>query len=449
MFEFNVETVPSGMYEVEYKTQKTLRAFLGSCVGVVLIDNIAKIGGLLHILLPEPPAKAAVDEPEKYASTAVPLFIEAMTSKGATIENMVAFVAGGSLVGQVSMMDLKLDIGGKSAEIVEHYLKLENIKIDTVETGGYLSSQISLNLETLECEIKPILNIHTFIDEPENEQAQGIDIQAAINSVKPIPQIALKVIRMINSNVISMTTIAEEIRKDQIIAAKVLQLSNSAYVNPGKTIDSIDKALILLGEKRILLLTLSVFTEMFYQQADQGYSLIKGGLFRHSTEVSFISEKLALYTDKADADAAFTAGLLHDIGKTVLDQAMATDYPLFYRKMMGNSGANLIEIEKEMFGFNHNETGAKLSEKWALPAGLSEAISVHHTPERAVNEKELTHLIFLSDILAHSYSAGNSISSHFSGDMRETLNILNLTPAKITEFIDSIAWNEVNGMELI
>ena len=449
MFEFNVETVASGSYKIDFKSQKTLRAFLGSCVGVVLIDKEANIGGLLHILLPEPPAKAAVDEPEKYASTAVPLFIEAMTAQGATVKNMVAYVAGGSLVGQVSMMDLKLDIGGKSAEMVEHYLKLESIKIDTVETGGYLSTQISLDLEKLECEINPILNLHAFMDEPENETPQEIDIQTAINSVKPIPQIALKVIRMIGSSVTSMGSIAEEIRKDQVIAAKVLQLSNSAYVNPGKTIDSIDKALILLGEKRILLLTLSVFTEMFYQQADQGYSLIKGGLFRHSTEISFLAERLALFTGKAAADTAFTAGLLHDIGKTVLDQAMAAEYPLFYRKMMENSGANLIEIEKEMFGFNHNETGAKLSEKWALPSGLGEAISFHHTPEKAVREKELTHLIFLADILGHSYSAGNSIQSHFSGDMRETFSVLNLTPTKLTEFVDSISWNELNGMELI
>ncbi len=449
MFEFNVETVPSGMYAVEFKTQKTLRAFLGSCVGVVLIDKKARIGGLLHILLPEPPAKAAVDEPEKYASTAVPLFIEAMTSKGATIDNIIAYVAGGSLVGQVSMMDLKLDIGGKSAEMVEHYLKAENIKIDTVETGGYLSTQISLNLEKLECEIKPILTLHAFMDEPETEHAKEIDIQAAINMVKPIPQIALKVIRMINSSTTSMGTIAEEIRKDQVIAAKVLQLCNSAYVNPGRAIESIDKALILLGEKRIFLLTLSVFTEMFYQQADQGYSLIKGGLFRHSSEVSFLAEKLALYTDKAAPDAAFTAGLLHDIGKTVLDQAMAADYPLFYRKMMGNDSANLIEIEKEMFGYNHNETGAKLSEKWSLPSGLTEAISFHHFPDKAEKEKELTHLIFLADLLAHSYSAGNSISSHFSGDFGETFNVLNLTPAKVEEFIDSVSWNELNGMELI
>ena len=318
-----------------------------------------------------------------------------------------------------------------------------------METGGYISSQISLDLEKLECEIKPILNLHPSMDISEKEEVEEIDIQSAINSIKPIPQIALKVIRMINSSTISMSTIAEEIRKDQIITAKVLQLSNSAYLNPGKSIESIDRALILLGEKRILLLTLAIFTEMFYQQADQGYSLIKGGLFRHSTEVSLISEKLAIFTDKVEADAAFTAGLLHDIGKTVLDQAMAADYPLFYRKMMGSSGDNLIEIEKEMFGINHNETGKKLSEKWSLPSGLSEAISFHHTPEKAVQEKELTHLVFLSDILAHSYSAGNSIKSHFSGDMGETLNILKLTPAKITEFIDSVSWREINGMTLI
>lgn len=445
MYKYNIETISSGSFLVSRTTQQTLRAFLGSCVGVVIVDKVAQVGGLLHILLPEPVAKAAVDEPEKYASTAMPLFIEALTHKGATIENMVACVAGGSLVGQVSLMDLNLDIGGKSAEIAEKYLALEKIKIKNVETGGYLSTQISLDLSNFECKIEPILDTHPSLKNDDQDFIE-LDIEKAMQTIKPIPQIALKVIRMIHSKEITMTTIANEIRQDQVLAAKVLQLSNSAYINPGKVIESIDRALVLLGEKRILLLTLSVFTEMFYQQSDNGYSLIKGGLYKHSTEVAFLSEKLSLFTGKAEPDQAFTAGLLHDIGKTVLDQVMAVDYPLFYRKMIGHELGDLIGIEKEVFGYDHNEIGMRLSEKWSLPDVLKEVIAYHHQPDNAVKNPETVQIVFLANILSHCYSAGHSIGSTYSADIIETLDILNLSTERLAQFIDSIAWGSIDAI---
>lgn len=445
MYSFNIETVPSGSYQVSTSTQKSLRAFLGSCVGVVIIDPVAKVGGLLHILLPEPVSRASIDEPEKYASTAVPLFIEELTSKGALVENMTAWVAGGSLVGQVSLMDLKLDIGGKSAEIAEHYLTLENIKIEKIETGGYLSTQISLDLSKLECTIEPILDTHPSL-KMESKEHEKFDLETSLDKIKAIPQIALKVIRMIHSKEITMNTIASEIRQDQILAAKVLQLSNSAYIGAGREIKSIDRALVILGDQRILFLTLAVFTEMFYQQSDNGYSLIKGGLFKHSTEVAYLAELLAIFTGKAEPDQAFTAGLLHDIGKTALDQAMADDYPLFYRKMISHEQGDLIGVEKEVFGFDHNEIGKRLAERWTLPETLKEVIAYHHQPAQAEKNPEIVHIVFLANILCHCYAAGHSIASTYSVDLKDTLDILNISEEKIAQFIDSIKWDRIENI---
>ena len=192
MSHFNIETIPAGTYAIEHRGSKTLRAFLGSCVGLVLIDKKSGVGGLLHILLPEPPARASIEEPEKYASTAVPVFIAALLTKCAKKENLEAFIAGGSLVGQVSMMDLKLDIGGQSAEVVENYVKLEGINVGKIETGGYISNQISLDMNKMECTIDPILNIHPMLD-GESEKKVEIDFYTALSRIKPIPQIALKV----------------------------------------------------------------------------------------------------------------------------------------------------------------------------------------------------------------------------------------------------------------
>ena len=96
-------------------------------------------------------------------------------------------------------------------------------------------------------------------------------------------------------------------------------------------VDSIDKALLRIGEKKLMLLALSSSMKNFISQAGRGYSLCKGGIFHHSVRTAHISGKLAELTGKAHTDMAYTAGLLHDIGKVILDQYMHSAYPLFYR----------------------------------------------------------------------------------------------------------------------
>jgi len=442
-----VETVPSGSFSIKKRESYVLKAFLGSCVGVVLIDRENRIGGLYHILLPEPPAKGAVEEPEKYASTGMPLFVEAILSSGAKKENLEAFIAGGALVGQVSMTDIKLDIGGQSAEVAANFLALEEIPVKQMETGGYLSSQIVLDTSTFECQIEPLVSSHMSYMETESTTKKP-DLNDAIDNIRPIPQIALKVIRMINSQKISLTAIAEEIRQDQVLTAKVLQISNSAYFNPGKEIDSIDKALIFLGEKRILLLTMSVFTELFYQQSEDGYSLVKGGLFRHAIGVAFLSEQIAARFGTVPQDMAYTAGLLHDIGKVALDQLMTKEYPLFYRRMIEDNELSLMQIERELFGKDHCEIGYVLADRWALPASLSEVISLHHTPELAAINPRLVYTVFLANVLFESFQSGYTIGANADDKFSVRLKNMGLSAQDFMALIDDIPWSKIELLSL-
>ena len=113
------DQVASGSFRIEGKKNEILEAYLGTCVGLTLVDRRAGVGGLLHILLPEPVSAGSVWQPETYAVTGVPLFIKALCDAGAQKKNLVASLAGGALVGPVSDVDLNLDIGGRTAEIVE------------------------------------------------------------------------------------------------------------------------------------------------------------------------------------------------------------------------------------------------------------------------------------------------------------------------------------------
>jgi len=172
--------------------------------------------------------RRAVQESEKYASTGMPLFLEAMYKAGAKRENITAFVGGGALVGSVSLLDLRLDIGGQTAEVVEKYLAYENVDIKQIETGGYLASQVTLDMQKLECVIEPIISQHHLFSDTAVEKKE-FDLDTALEAVRPIPQIALKVIRMINSPSDSLSHIAEGVKQLNLLTKLWFILARKGY----------------------------------------------------------------------------------------------------------------------------------------------------------------------------------------------------------------------------
>jgi chemotaxis receptor (MCP) glutamine deamidase CheD len=114
--------VSAGSYVISGKKRTVLAAVLGTCVGVTLCDRVANVGGLIHLLLPEPTNMAKPWRPEKYASTGFPIFIKALREAGAARERMQACIAGGGLIDPVCELDFILDIGGRIFETVEKIL---------------------------------------------------------------------------------------------------------------------------------------------------------------------------------------------------------------------------------------------------------------------------------------------------------------------------------------
>ncbi len=244
--------VASGSYKVRRGKKQLIEAYLGTCVGVTLCDRHANVGGLIHLLLPEPTGMTPFQQPEIYATLGLPIFIQALCDAGAGKERLEACVAGGALVGPLSNQDLNLDIGGRTFEIVERIFKQEGIPILKAETGGFFTCCLSLNLRTWESNIEPLSIPAMDPAEDEFKRPTYKEIEIAMEHVRPIPQIALKIIRMTNDYRHSLLDISKEFRQDQILSAKVIRMCNSPFFRTRKKIDSIDRALVLLGEKRLL-----------------------------------------------------------------------------------------------------------------------------------------------------------------------------------------------------
>lgn len=430
-------SVPSGSFLVSDTQEDILEAYLGTCVAVALYDRGSKVGGMIHLLLPEPTGTEGAQAPEKYATMGLPLFLDAMMGKGAKKSQLEASVAGGALVGSLSQRDLQLDIGGRTTEMVEKILSQEGISVTKMETGGFFTCRLVLDLRSGQSTIEQFEGRSPSSKDSYAYTLTPSQIALALDRVKPIPQIALKIIRMIRDNQHSFEDMAVEVRQDQVISAKVMRLCNSALFSGKTEVDSIDRALVLLGEKRFLQLVVSASVEEFLSQTGQGYSLCKGGLFRHALGTGILCEALAALTGKAPLDLAYTAGLLHDIGKVVLDQFIQKASPFFYRRTQLD-GATLITVEEEQFGISHTETGGQLAERWSLSENLIDAIRHHHHPEDAKVHDDLCHLVYLADLLISRFNVGQELERLNTDTLSERLQKVGLRPEQFPEIIDNM-----------
>lgn len=438
------EYVGTGSLSVRGPQDVILVALLASCVGVALFDRAARVGGLFHVPLPEPIGSGNPWQPESYASTGLPLFIDTLCKAGAKKKNLEAFVAGGALIGNTLEHNLDLDLGGQTADVVMDILSRESIRIRQSETGGLYNMRLSLDLNTWECTIKPFIQYPPSLKGPVKKPTAE-EINRAIARVQPIPQVAIKIVRMIGNDRYSLQDVAAEVRRDQIIAAKVLRLSNSAFIGWDGRIDSVDQALMVLGERMFLLLVMSSFMDVLFAESGRGYSLCKGSLYHHTVGTALVAEKLARITGMAPVAVAYTAGLLHDIGKVVLDHFVTQNIPLFYRRTQEDI-VDLEQAELEILGIGHTEAGGRLARLWSIPQNLTEAIVYHHQPEKAIIDPALTNIVYLADLILSQFWVSGALERQNTGPLDACLKRLRISFSQISTILDSISWTALNSL---
>jgi putative nucleotidyltransferase with HDIG domain len=306
-------------------------------------------------------------------------------------------------------------------------------------------------MRTWECSIEPA-GFEQFNVQDHSRISTTEDIINSMDKLQPIPQVALKILRLINEDNYDITVLTEEMRKDQILSALTIKLCNSAYASSLKKIESMDHALVYLGQKKLVKFVISAAIKSFFDQAGMGYSLCKGGIYHHAVGTAIIAEEIARITEKAEPALAYTGGLLHDIGKVVLDQHIQAGLPLFYRQLY-EEGKDTSEIEKAIFGLDHQEAGATLAKQWSFPKSLIEVVKHHHHPENAIQYTNLVHIIYLADLLMSRFNVGleaERLDTKALAERLKTLgfsigafsDIVNMIPAKALEYSSK---DDLNG----
>jgi putative nucleotidyltransferase with HDIG domain len=150
-----------------------------------------------------------------------------------------------------------------------------------------------------------------------------------------------------------------------------------------------------------------------------------------------VAEALAAKTKKVDHRIAYTAGLLHDIGKVVLDQYVAPAYPLFYRQAMENN-ENVIATEKSLLGIDHTEVGHLLAKQWLFPESLVHVIRYHHEPDIKNEHKPLAVIVYIADLLLSRFHVGFELERLDTRALSDLLGYIDLTIDHFSDLVDLI-----------
>jgi HD-like signal output (HDOD) protein len=231
------------------------------------------------------------------------------------------------------------------------------------------------------------------------------DIVEKTSDLPSLPAAALNVMREVESPTATAQSVAKHLTQDQALTARVLRLANSAYYGLPRQIPAVPDAVVVLGMRCIRNLCLVASTYPWMTRPLKGYELEPRALWTHSFGVAVGSQLIALRTRSGSADLAFTAGLLHDLGKVALNIWLEN-------KMSGmvaiaqREGITFDEVERKVLGFDHQQVGAHMGECWNLPKPLVEAMRYHHQPKSCEPRSELVDCVHVADYLTMSMGLG-------------------------------------------
>jgi len=228
-----------------------------------------------------------------------------------------------------------------------------------------------------------------------------IDLDAILERVDSLPappDASVRLMEILGNPGASMDEIIDVIRYDQVLTVRILQLCNSAYFGLSRQVTSLSDAMVCLGTVKVLQLVMAMHTHSLLDAEQAGYGLRAGELWRHSVGTALACSQTAQHLNLPDANLVFTAGLLHDIGKVVLNQFVAEEFEEILRRV-AEQQADFLEVERQVLGFDHTQVGARIAEQWKLPAPIVRCIRHHHDPGTLDPPDAVVDTVYLADCL--------------------------------------------------
>jgi putative nucleotidyltransferase with HDIG domain len=257
-----------------------------------------------------------------------------------------------------------------------------------------------------------------------------------LKKLPPAPTVVTELLRHFDDPDHDLDRIVQLISLEPSLTVEVLKLCNSATFAGAEPIADVFSAVSRLGFYEVYCVVAGLMGSRVVAVTDEAGGINRTALWRHSVMTAVGAGTLARRLEEPEA-VAFTAGLLHDIGKTVL----STVEPEIYRAILEASGAHgsrLVLAEEARLGASHAEIGGRLMSRWTLPSPVVAAVMSHHqSPAVASRNERLAAIVQVANLLA----AGDAIAlpqGDPTGHEQQSLQLTNLTLEDLPSLIEEI-----------
>jgi HD-like signal output (HDOD) protein len=222
------------------------------------------------------------------------------------------------------------------------------------------------------------------------------ELIAGTTELAALPATSVRLLALLNDPEVGVEPVAAVIEKDPSLTANLLKLSNSAYYGMRRRLGTVSEALLHLGSRTVLTIAFATSMGEVMRGPMSGYRLPRRRLWSHALATGVAAARLCgPDSQAATRDRAFTAGLVHDVGKLLLDRLLQRQV----EQLPPNVEAKALLIaERSLLGFDHAQAGAALGEAWNFPPDLVEAIGRHHEPPREASA--LVHIVAAANLVA-------------------------------------------------
>jgi len=277
-------------------------------------------------------------------------------------------------------------------------------------------------------------------------------IASKIINLPTLPDIAHKVVSLVQDEKSSAKDLSKLITYDQAISLRLLRVANSAYYGFSNEVSSVQHAIAILGFDEVKRLSVGIAVFNFLKCTNNVPPSTLEEFWNHSVCCSLASQIICQRMNKLNLEMVPTAALLHDIGKLIINNFFPEEYKIIM-EVAKRDEVSIVDAENDTLGFSHADVGGWLSNKWSFPPSLNLPITYHHQVEE-VDQEYLLHasIVHLADILSKKTkfgSSGDNGAAFFQKIAQNTLKIkeeeigsiikeLQSEEEKVQAFINSI-----------
>jgi putative nucleotidyltransferase with HDIG domain len=265
------------------------------------------------------------------------------------------------------------------------------------------------------------------------------EIIAHAKDLPVVSETARKLVIQLNQPDLHRDELVETVRCDNVLTAKLLRVCNSANSGLREPVLSVDQALLLLGDNMIFRIVCALGFGGSLGMASPGYDTEANGLWTHSLNTALGAEYLADVESYGNflPSTAFTAGLLHDIGKSVISSILTPKARAEIRNRIAGESLSRIEAEKAVLGADHCEVGARLLERWSLPELIVDAVAGHHAPVLKPSI-QLSALVYFANCAVHLCNTAPGWEAQAVQAKNTAAQVLGLDVEKVEQIISGI-----------